>query len=346
MIRLHCDRTQKYNYIFDHTSGIAARWSFNNKDLFWREAGPELLDISITNYCERECDFCYRNAKKQGTFMELSLYENIIQQAEEIGVQQIALGGGNPNQHPDFVKFLKIAREHHIVASYTTNGEGMTEEIYQATKMYGGAVAVSWYTQFSNPLNVIKECARHEITVNIHFVLHKKSLLSAIELFRSEEIPWDYLNAIIFLNYKPLGIKIFEGLNDDESFDAFLKQAISFEKCKIGFDSCMISWLVKKKEWIAQESIDFCEAGRFSAFVSEKGFVYPCSFLCENTLFGESIKKKRLVDIWQNGSAFIKMRDSLSHPAKQKTPIQKCIDCADYDLCHGGCQEFEINRCV
>ena len=346
MIRLHRDRTQNYNNIFDHTSGIAARWSFNNNDLFWREAGPELLDISITNYCERECEFCYRNAKRQGDFMELSLYENIIRQAEKIGVQQIALGGGNPNQHPDFVKFLKIAREHHIVASYTTNGQGMTEEIYQATKMYGGAVAVSWYTPFSNPINVIEECGRHKITANIHFVLHKKSLLNAIELFQSKEIPWSYLNAIIFLNYKPLGLKIFEGLKDDESFDAFLKQAITFEKCKIGFDSCMISWLMKKKEWIAQESIDFCEAGRFSAFVSEKGFVYPCSFLCENTLCGESIKEKSLVDIWQNGSAFIKMRHSLSRPARQKTPIQKCTDCADYDLCHGGCQEFEINRCV
>lgn len=35
----------------------------------------------------------------------------------------------------------------------------------------------------------------------------------------------------------------------------------------------------KVRKEIAPETVDFCEAGRFSAFISEKGILYPCSFM-------------------------------------------------------------------
>lgn len=345
MIRLHQDKLHNYYYIFDHETGVAVRWGENNENPFWREEGPELLDVSITDYCERACEFCYRKANKQGSFMELSLYEDIIQQAEEIGVQQIALGGGNPNQHPDFICFLKKAKNHHIVASYTTNGQGMTEEIYDATKMYGGAVAVSWYFPYSDAMKVIIQCGERGIPVNIHFVLYKDSIREALALLQSEKIPWNYVNAIVFLNYKPVGVKIYEGLSDADDLDCFLECAVTFEKCKIGFDSCMISWLMKNKELIVEDSVDFCEAGRFSAFISENGFMYPCSFLVGEKDYGENLREKSLIDIWEHGKSFKKMRYQLSHPAEQKIPIVKCMSCNNYKLCHGGCQAFPINWC-
>ena len=52
MIRLRRDRAQNYYYLFDHETGIAVRWGKDNREPFWRKEGPELLDISITNYCE------------------------------------------------------------------------------------------------------------------------------------------------------------------------------------------------------------------------------------------------------------------------------------------------------
>ena len=345
MIHVHINSNQGYYHIFDSNSGVAIRWGANDKDPFWREEGPELLDVAITNFCERECEFCYRKASKHGIFMEISLFEEVLRQAESAGVQQIALGGGNPNQHPDFIKFLKMANEHHIVPSYTTNGQGMTDEIYQATKKYGGAVAVSWYEPYTEAIDVIEKCGKYGITVNIHFVLHNESLQNAQALLRSDKVPWNYVNAIVFLNYKPLGFKVFNVLKDDEKTDEFLKSALSFEKCRIGFDSCMISWLMKYRDLIAEESIDYCEAGRFSAFISEKGGMYPCSFLCDSINCGCDIREERISKIWKSGKAFIKIREALANPAYQKSPIISCIKCSHYTVCHGGCQEFAINRC-
>lgn len=82
---------------------------------------------------------------------------------------QIALGGGNPNQHPNFIQILEQTRKHSIIPSYTTNGQGMTEEIYRATKEFCGALAVSWYAPYLDAKKVISECKKYDIKVNVHF---------------------------------------------------------------------------------------------------------------------------------------------------------------------------------
>lgn len=69
---------QGYRALFDEENGFTIRIGYEGKDPFWKSNGPELLDISITNYCERECDFCYRESGENGSFMSLELYERIL----------------------------------------------------------------------------------------------------------------------------------------------------------------------------------------------------------------------------------------------------------------------------
>lgn len=324
-----------YCSLFDPVKGISFRGGIDGKEPFWKPSGPELLDISITNYCERQCSFCYRKSNLEGVHMGLDLYKRIIFEAKELGVFQVALGGGNPNQHPDFIEILKITKENGIIPSYTTNGIGMTEAIYETTKQTSGAVAVSWYEPYSIPRKVIDKCCKHNIPINIHFVLSDDTIENA-ELLLEEEC-LSKVNAIIFLNYKPLGLAQKEILHNSSKLDRFLSRALSFEKCKIGFDSCMISYLVPFKLIINIDSIDFCEAARFSAFISESGMMYPCSFMCENWNKGYSIIEHKIRDIWKNGESFKNYRDLL------KIQPNSCLSCSDFSICHGGCREFSIN---
>ena len=104
--------SQHYKTVFSRRTGFFIRFEEDGyEDPFWSEDGPELLDLSITKYCERCCDFCYRQANPSGSHIPLSDISIIVKQAKEIGVLQIALGGGNPNQHPNFIEILKIIRE-------------------------------------------------------------------------------------------------------------------------------------------------------------------------------------------------------------------------------------------
>lgn len=147
IIREHPE--QHYKTLFNQQTGFFMRAEDNGyPEPFWAEDGPELLDISITNYCERNCLFCYRKANPNGTHMPLESLKFVIEQAKKVGVFQIALGGGNPNQHPHFKDILRIIRESGIVPSYTTNGDGLSDDILVATKTYCGAMAVSLYEPY------------------------------------------------------------------------------------------------------------------------------------------------------------------------------------------------------
>lgn len=325
-----------YKAIFDEKTGYTIRIGEDGENPFWKATGPELLDVSITNYCEKRCDFCYRSSDEYGKHIDLDLYEKILKSAKAAGVFQIALGGGNPNQHPKFNDILRMTREYGIVPSYTTNGQGMTAEIYEATRKYGGALAVSWYYPYDEAKNVIENASSYEIPVNIHFVIDADNINQARELLKEKCL--DYVNAIIFLNYKPVRNGNRNVLKKGRKISKLLEELLQFKKCQIGFDSCMISHLVEKEDTINLCSIDYCEAGRFPAFISETGEMYPCSFMCGAGMKGSSILDKDIVEIWRSSQSFIDIRNDIRMPKKLK-----CEKCEVYNECHGGCPVFNIN---
>ena len=339
-------KESSYIVLFDKENGTFIREGMNHKEPFWNQKGPELLDISITNYCERECSFCYRASNRNGIFMSLNDYEYVIKQAAEIGTLQVALGGGNPNQHPQFIDILKITRRYGIIPSYTTNGQGMTNDIYKATKEYCGAVAVSWYPPFTDAINVINKCKEYGIKVNIHVMLNSETILYASELIEKYKDLLKDVNAIIFLNYKPIHSSKSTILRNSKEIYQFIDKILKIKICKIGFDSCMISFLAPFSDEFWSETVEYCESGRFSAFISEDLNMYPCSFLKGEAYSGIDLKEMSLHEGWIEGKQFVEIRERIGSKGNQRNPITKCNDCNKYDLCHGGCQMFDINACM
>lgn len=339
-MRIYIHRESKYWLLFDEKYGKQYRIGFTDEPYFSCE-GPELLDISITNYCEKKCSFCYRKSSEKGKHMPIKLYEKILKQASECGVLQIALGGGNPNQHPQFSEILCLTRKYGIVPTYTTNGYGMTEEIYMSTKKYCGAMAVSFYDPLDNLQKVVRKCKEYGIKLNIHFVLDRKSIETAIKLLTNPPLWIKEVNAIIFLNYKPVNGDIENCLNMSDKLELFWEAIMQFNSCKIGFDSCMISFVKNIVDKICVESIDFCEAARFSAFINEEGIMYPCSFMNDlEYVLGQSLASDTLRNIWINGTDFVECRKMLLHKENKN-----CLDCGWFKECHGGCRTFPINKC-
>jgi radical SAM protein with 4Fe4S-binding SPASM domain len=338
-------KESNYYIAFNRDNGAFIRNGKNGEDPFYNVMGPELLDISITNFCERQCDFCYRNSNTDGDNMPVEDYERIIKEAEKAGVLQVAIGGGNPNQHPQFIDILLITRKNKIIPSYTTNGQGMTDEIYRATKELCGAMAISWYEPYFEAKEVIRKAQDFKIKTNIHFLLNQKTLPVAIDLLETQGDLLEKINAIVFLNYKPVHSNESLCLTDGEEIKYFFDLVKVFKKCKIGFDSCMISYMPLLGEDLAPETVDFCESGRFSAYISENLLLYPCSFMNDISQKGVDLKVHSLTYGWQNGEDFKKMREKLLNPGTQDYAIGACEGCQSYTLCHGGCQIFNINRC-
>ncbi len=330
---------QHYSTVFNKSTGLFIRVEeYGFEEPFWAKSGPEVIDISITNYCERNCEFCYRNSNSRGKHMDLKDYVTIIRQAKKVGTLQVALGGGNPNQHPKFIEILRETVNNEIVPSYTTNGEGLTKDILEATKLYCGAMAISAYYPYEYYLSeLVNYVTTFQIKTNIHFLLNTNTVKKAISWLKNPPPFFNQINAIIFLNYKPINSSDELLLNKSHLIEDFF-ESVENNKVglKIGFDSCSISGILKYMN-VNNLFYESCEAARFSAFISEDLKMYPCSFMINSNSYGD-LHSDTLSEIWKNNIFFKEHRKKILN--------NNCNSCIHRNECKGGCVFMEnINLC-
>lgn len=326
-----------YKTLFCRETGFFARIEEEGyPEPFWSEDGPELLDVAITNYCERGCSFCYRQSNRNGKHMSLANVYKVTEEAVNAGVLQIALGGGNPNQHPQFVEILRIIREAGIVPSYTSNGEGLTDRILLETKKYCGAMALSLYPPYDRYAELTAWIHSFGIKLNLHIILKCDTIDLLIDWFQSPPVWFNNINAIIVLNYKPITSPKTMMVINREKLETFYTAVSNCRSIKIGFDSCCVPGIVKWMN-VNHALIESCESARFSAFISEDMKMYPCSFMVNTDLYGD-LNTTSLIDIWQKNFAFVNHRDKIIN--------NQCSACKQQQLCNGGCVFMpEINQC-
>jgi radical SAM protein with 4Fe4S-binding SPASM domain len=336
MLKMNRYKDQGYSTFFNAKTGFFARVEDKGSpEPFWSTHGPELMDISITNWCDKGCVFCYKSSTKSGHHMALDDYKSVIDSAARMGTFQVALGGGNPNQHPDFIEILKYTYENDIVPNYTTNGRGLTDEILAATKAYCGAVAVSAYPPYKETADTIRLLASRQIKTNIHFILDSDSVATAIEWMTDPPEFLRGINALVFLNYKPSGRKVFEKklLRHSTRLDEFFTLATSKEcKVKVGFDACCVSGVFGRTR-TSSTVVDACDAGRFSLYVSEDMQVHPCSFQSGLAAGDKLTPENSLEDIWRNSENMKSFRNYFRS--------DRCSGCGHQKSCMNGCPIFE-----
>lgn len=80
---------------------------------------PESLDVKITNKCNLNCAYCHEMSNNDGEHADLEELKNVLSVLPS-GVE-IAIGGGNPLQHPDLIDFLRWLKNKGIIANITVN---------------------------------------------------------------------------------------------------------------------------------------------------------------------------------------------------------------------------------
>lgn len=297
---------------------------------------PELIDIGIMErcVCSHKCNVdCYQKAcDRTGQNMSLENFKWIIEQSKG-KVFQVALGGaGDPDTHENFKEILMTCAENDIVPSFTTSGICLNDESVSLCKKYCGAVAVSEH--FADYTDVaVDKLLNAGIKTNIHFVLSSKTIDYAIDILNGKIDYRPGINAIVFLLYKPVGLGKEEFIltPNNEKLVSFFKaldnRKIAF---KVGFDSCTSSGLVNYSKNYDKISMDFCEGGRFSMYISADMTAMPCSFANQNSNWYFKLSKENNItiqDAWDS-DLFDKFRNKLH---------TRCLGCKDRDSCGGGC---------
>ena len=89
----------------------------NDLDFFDAEF-PESMDIKITNACDMGCPMCHEDSRpdgKHGDILNLPFLDSLHEFTE------LAIGGGNPLSHPNFIPFLHLLKERKLIANVTVN---------------------------------------------------------------------------------------------------------------------------------------------------------------------------------------------------------------------------------
>lgn len=306
----------------------------------------ELIDFGIMNrcVCSNKCNVdCYQKAcDSTGNNVSLEDVEMVLKQVQ-YKVFSSALGGKGDidtftdptnkiDPQNDFRRLMELFRKYDIVPSFTTSGIAMTQEKAKICAEFTGAVAVSeHFADYTN--RAVDMLLDAGVKTNLHYVLSRDSIDIAIDRIKNNS--WKKgLNAVIFLLYKPIGLgkeeKILTVDNPKvKEFFAVLDDAMEKESLsvKIGFDSCSSGGVVNYMKHADMCSIDACEGGRFSCYITPELELLPCSFDNQDKRWAVSLRDHTFEEAW-NSREFWDFRSSL---------VLSCPTCANRENCRGGC---------
>lgn len=152
---------------------------------------PESLDLKITNYCDLACPFCHEHSTKRGKHGNMQVILNRLQNLPR-GIE-LAIGGGNPLDHPDLIQLLSAMKEMGFIVNMTINSEHLAMEKYIeiADKVlpliYGLGISGIAENKYSKLPNVVN-----------HFIAGENSLEELKQLSSKYE-------KVLILGYKDYG---------------------------------------------------------------------------------------------------------------------------------------------
>lgn len=114
-----CRKENDYWTLFNKYTGTTVRISFVESK-FDKPTYPELIDIKLTGWCSKGCDFCYMDSTTKGVHADFNLIQRMAWQLKEAKVFQVALGGGEPTMHPEFIKIIRTFRQNGILPNFTS----------------------------------------------------------------------------------------------------------------------------------------------------------------------------------------------------------------------------------
>jgi len=277
MLKTRCFPDKNYKGIY--FNGKTIRIALDETKPILELDYPEFYDVKITGKCSGKCPYCYMDSKETDYH-----YENIIDKVISFFGRmtlnercfQVAIGGGEPTQHPDFCELLKTFHKMGITPNYTTNGMFIDDprkmEIIHATQLYSGGVAVSCHDHLKYYWGKAADLLYiNRIKLNFHIIISdRKSIDDFMEIFRNW---YDKVDYFVLLPYGVQG----RADNKEIDWEYFIKM-LPNDISKLAFGANFYSNLVEDAG--KNIKVSLYEPESMSKFLSLEGTgsVYSSSF--------------------------------------------------------------------
>lgn len=264
-------------------SGKTIRIAIDSNNPITELKHPEFYDIKLTEKCLGKCKWCYQNSNETDKH-----YENITDKLRRFFGSmekkdlpyQIAYGGGEPTEHPEFSEAMRITKEEFdICPNYTTNGmwaidEEKSKKIVETTKNYCGGVAISTHPHLNKYWkSAAKKFVENGVRLNFHVIISdKKSIDRFIKIFNEWK---DKVEYFVLLPYGNVG-KAAEN-RKKIAWDYLVKVFPKEDASQIAFGANFYPYLMKGELDI---KVSLYEPEIMSKYVDLKddGYMYASSF--------------------------------------------------------------------
>jgi hypothetical protein len=249
----------------------------------YRPEKPESLDYKITNRCTgTNCPFCHERSGphgEHGDIMNDKFVETLLPYTE------LALGGGNVLEHPDFEKFLAKCKDLRLICNATFNqfhfvqskNLALIKRLVKEKKLYGIGVSLTPTVEGAEQLaKILKKFPSKNVVIHVINGIHTVNMLKPL---------FDKGFKILILGYKMFGrgFPYFNGdpediqavKNDTHSMLPELVKhfdAVSFDNLAIG--QLDVRRLMSKDQW---DEFYMGEEGQFTMYVDSVNKEYAMS---------------------------------------------------------------------
>lgn len=246
------------------------------------QMAPRVVQMALTNACNKTCGFCYRPAKARSRWT----YESVLSFARYLdrwGVLELALGGGEPTIFPRFAALVRqLWRETGLAISFTTNGTRLTDALLEELRGHVGQIQVSVYDD-EDLDGTIARLVRHGMRFGLNYLVTPTRLRTLdADLLRWADCG---VRDVLLLSYKgseALHLDAAELADLDERIVRLHRHLAGRLQLKV--DVCWSSRLPRAPQLFFD---DDCRAGGLFLSVTSEREVLSCSFGRDPLPFGE-----------------------------------------------------------
>ncbi|MBA3503192.1 MAG: radical SAM protein [Myxococcota bacterium] len=277
--------------LFDRDTGTNMLVS-NAKTAHLRRSAPRMLQVALTNACDKSCEFCYRPLEARSRWS----FDDIVELArfcEEWGVLELAFGGGEPTLFPRFGELLQtIWRETALCPSFTTHGKRLDAALLRQIRGSYGQLQVSVYDEDDTGA-IIDVLVAERARFGLNYLVtpaRARTLEADVAMFVARGV-----RDILFLSYKGRDPALHLSTRECAMFDESLSKLhrLLGQRVALKVDVCWAKRLVHTPQLL---DADDCGANvDFLSLTSDKR-VLACSFTDAGTPF-DNVSEIR--GIWQ-----------------------------------------------
>lgn len=148
--RMVCRKDGDWWTLFCPSNGTRAVFSFKDNPAPFKPKTPMLIDVKITDFCTAGCAYCYQGSTPSGKHAEGNDLMSLGYFLSDAGVFEVAIGGGEPTEHPAFLTLLEVLKRHGVVPNFTTRSTKWLEDEVFSRKVLDTVGAFAFSVDGSN----------------------------------------------------------------------------------------------------------------------------------------------------------------------------------------------------